>query len=216
MSAAARPMDIVFDFGAVLLSWQPTLLVQRHFAHLTPTAEAAHTLARAMFGHEDWQGFDAGLHELDVVIERTASRLSLRREELQAFLAPIGERLQPIAESVALLEQLAERRAARGDVRLFYLSNMPAPYARVLEERHDFIGRFDGGVFSGDVKCAKPEREIYQLLAARHGFEPARTVFIDDLAANVDAARALGWQAIHCTDTGRLAGQLQPLLPSAH
>jgi putative hydrolase of the HAD superfamily len=214
MSGGGQTLDIVFDFGAVLFTWQPVLLVQRHFGHLTPTAEAAQELAHAVFHHEDWQGFDAGLSELDVVIERTAARLSLPGDALAALLEPIGERLLPIAESVALLEQLAARREARGDVRLFYLSNMPAPYARVLEDTHAFVRRFDGGVFSGDVKYVKPQREIYELLAARHALVPDRTVFIDDLAANVEAAKALGWRGIHCTDTAALAAQLQPLLPA--
>jgi putative hydrolase of the HAD superfamily len=206
-------MNIVFDFGAVLLTWQPVALVQQHFPHLTPTAQAASDLARAMFHHEDWAGFDRGTHALDDVIASMSSRLSMPSEALQEFLKPIGERLQPIDETVTLLQQLRERRDSAGDVKLYYLSNMPSPYARVLEERHDFVSWFDGGIFSGDVKLAKPQHEIYQLLQSRHDLEPARTVFIDDLQANVEAARAVGWQAIHCTQTSALANQLNPLLP---
>jgi putative hydrolase of the HAD superfamily len=208
-------MNIVFDFGAVLLTWQPVALVQRHFPHLTPTAQAAHDLARAMFHHEDWAGFDRGTHELDDVVASMSSRLALPGDALQEFLKPIGERLLPIEETVTLLQQLRERRDSAGDVKLYYLSNMPAPYARVLEERHEFVSWFDGGIFSGDVKLAKPQREIYELLASRHALAPAQTVFIDDLQANVDAAREVGWQAIHCTQTKALAAQLQPLLPQA-
>ena len=206
-------MNIVFDFGAVLFTWQPAALVQRHFPHLTPTAQAASDLARAMFHHEDWAGFDRGTHALDEVIASMSSRLSLPGDALQAFLEPIGERLLPIEETVMLLQQLRERRERAGDVKLYYLSNMPAPYARVLEERHDFVSWFDGGIFSGDVKLAKPQREIYELLATRHAFEPSQTVFIDDLRDNVDAARDMGWRAIHCTQTEALAAQLEPLLP---
>lgn len=206
-------MNVVFDFGAVLFSWQPAVLVQQHFPHLTPTAQAANDLARAMFHHEDWAGFDSGLHSLDVAIERISSRLALPGDALHAFLAPIGERLSPIDESVALLGELRKRRDSAGDVRLYFLSNMPAPYARVLEERHAFISWFDGGIFSGDVQLAKPQHEIYWLLQSRHRLEPARTVFIDDMQVNVNAARQLGWQAIHCTEPSVLAGQLEPLLP---
>ncbi|QBK04679.1 HAD family phosphatase [Hylemonella gracilis] len=208
-------MNIVFDFGAVLFTWQPAELVRRHFPHLTPTPQAAEALARDLFHHEDWQGFDRGAHALDEAVERISARLALPGDALHAFLAPIGERLAPIDATVALLARLRAQRECdpAGGLRLYFLSNMPAPYARVLERRHDFIGWFDGGIFSGDVQLAKPQPEIYRLLESRYGLEPARTVFIDDMQANVEAARNLGWQAVHCTQPERLDAQLQALLP---
>jgi len=111
-------------------------------------------------------------------------------------------------ESIELLDQLRARREGGEDVRLYYLSNMPVPYARALERRLPFFQWFDGGVFSGDVKLVKPNSEIYELLAWRHGFDPAQTLFIDDTAANVEAARALGWRAIHCTAPKALGAQV--------
>src|SRR5690349_5788036 len=82
------------------------------------------------------------------------------------------------------------------------------PFARVLESRHGFLRHFEGGIFSGDVKLAKPDPAIFELLAGRHGLVPADTLFIDDSAANVAAARQLGWQAIHCTSPAALPGQV--------
>jgi putative hydrolase of the HAD superfamily len=82
-------------------------------------------------------------------------------------------------------------------IKLYYLSNMPVPYARALERDNDFMTWFDGGVFSGDVQHIKPEPAIYQLLQTRHALEPSRTVFIDDLLGNVHAAKDLGWHGIH-------------------
>jgi putative hydrolase of the HAD superfamily len=204
---------IVFDFGAVLFSWQPVALMHKHLAHLAPTAEAAHALARAIFDHEDWLGFDRGSHGFEDMLHRTAARLSLSPIHLDAMLSPMGERMAPIDATVDLLARLHERRRVRDDVRLYYLSNMPAPYARALEERHAFIGWFDGGVFSGDVNLIKPDPAIYALLANRYALAPAQTVFIDDMQANVDAARALGWQGIRFESADALARELARLLP---
>ena len=189
------------------------LLVQSQFAHHAPTAEAAHALARQMFHHEDWLGFDRGTHSLDDAIGRMALRLSLPAERLGDVLAPMGERLEPIAVTVELLAQLRVRRDAGEDLRLYYLSNMPSPYARVLEVRHAFFRWFDGGIFSGDVRMIKPQREIYELLAQRYRLAAPETVFIDDSLANVVAARDFGWQAIHCEIPSAVPAQLAAYVP---
>lgn len=202
-------MNLVFDFGAVLFNWQPVQLVQANLGAHAPTAEAARALAQAIFSHEDWLEFDRGRSSLDEAIAAISRRLGLPAAPLDEMLSPVGERMAPIAETVALLAQLRERRERDGSLRLFYLSNMPSPYARQLEARHDFLQWFDGGVFSGDVQAIKPEAQIYRLLAERHGLEPARTVFIDDMPGNVQAARDLGWHGIHFETAAALAQQLQ-------
>ena len=208
----AHDLNLVFDLGAVLIRWEPTLLVQQHFPEHAPDAQAAAELARALFAHADWLGFDGGLHSAEEVIARSATRLALPHDAVHALIMPMGEQLETIPETLALLHQLRERRNDAQPLRLLYLSNMPAPYARALQRRHAFLQWFDGGIFSGDVQLTKPQPEIFQLLAARHALAPARTVFIDDMLVNVQAARALGWQAIHCTAPEGLAAQLQPHL----
>jgi putative hydrolase of the HAD superfamily len=208
-------MNLVFDFGAVLIRWQPVLLVREHLAHLAPTAEAAAALAHRVFSHEDWLAFDRGLSPAEEVVARTAARLETGREGIESMVAAIGEHLMPIEETRDVLAQLRERRQGGADLRLFYLSNMPAPYARMLEREHEFLRWFDGGVFSGDVGLMKPQREIYELLAGRYGLAPARTVFIDDMPYNVAAAEALGWRGIHFQSAAQLREQLAAL-PGAH
>ncbi|WP_345535335.1 HAD family phosphatase [Variovorax defluvii] len=205
--------NVVFDLGAVLLTWEPVSLVHAALAPHTPTAEAAHALVREMFHHEDWLGFDRGTHTLEDAIGRMALRLALPEARLQATLGSLGERLEPIAVTVELLGQLRARRDRGEALRLYYLSNMPAAYARVLEERHAFFKWFDGGIFSGDVRLLKPQPEIFELLATRYRLQPGQTVFIDDSEPNIRAAQALGWQAIHCTSPSELPVQLAAYLP---
>jgi putative hydrolase of the HAD superfamily len=208
-------MNLVFDFGAVLVRWQPVLLVKQHLPHLAPTAEAAAALAHRVFAHEYWLAFDRGLSPAEEVVARTASRLETGLEGVERMVAAIGEHLAPIEDTLDVLAQLRERRAAGEDLRLYYLSNMPAPYARLLEREHEFVRWFDGGVFSGDVGLAKPQREIFELLAQRHALVPARTVFIDDMPYNVAAAEALGWRGIRFQSAAQLREQLAAL-PGVH
>ena len=197
-------MNIVFDFGAVLFTWQPQQLVQAHFPHLAPDVAGAETLAHSIFHHEDWIGFDRGMVELPEAIDSIAQRLNLPADVLDRMLSPLADRLVPIESTVALLQRLHAARDGWPDLRLYFLSNMPAPYARELERRHAFLQCFDAGIFSGDVQLAKPDPEIYRLLATRHSLDPARTVFIDDMPVNVEAAAAQGWRGVHFSDAAAL------------
>ncbi|MEI7784811.1 MAG: HAD-IA family hydrolase [Betaproteobacteria bacterium] len=206
-------MNIVFDFGAVLFDWRPAERVQQRLSEWAPGPQEARTLAQAIFAHADWQAFDRGLLRLEQVVERTAYRLSLPVARVNDLMAPIGHELEPIEANVALLQALAKRREREGGLRLFFLSNMPEPFARTLERRHAFIEVFDGGLFSGDAKLGKPEPAIYQQLAAAHQLVPQKTWFVDDHLPNVDAARALGWQGLHVSEPQALADLLGSALP---
>lgn len=201
-------MNFVFDFGAVLFTWKPADLLAQTFPERAGTPDAATALAHAMFAHADWNGFDQGVLEMDALIERTSRRLELDAAVLRELVAHIGERLQPIPETVAFLEQLHGLRTQHPALRLYYLSNMPWPYARALERRHAFLQWFDGGIFSSDVLHIKPDPAIYQLLQSRYALEPTHTLFIDDLLANVLAAQGQGWQAVQFEAASQLQSHI--------
>lgn len=202
-------MNVVFDLGSVLIDWKPQTMLRAHFPQQAATDSAAAQLARALFQHADWLSFNSGLCNVQELVTRSAQRLGLPHQQLSDFLMPLGEHLKPIAQTEALLRELHAQRAQLPQLRLFYLSNMPQLYARALQRRLRLFECFDGGVFSGDVMRLKPHEEIYQLLAWNHGLKPEQTLFIDDTAANVEMARALGWSTIHCTTPAALAPQLR-------
>lgn len=189
-------MNYVFDFGAVLVTWQPVDLMAECFPQQADSSAHAGHLAHAVFGHADWQSYDRGTLTMDEVIARTSARLGLDVQRFAALVGSIGQRLLPMADSIAWLAQLKAQRDAGQDVRLYFLSNMPVDYARALEREHAFVGWFDGGIFSGDVGAIKPEAAIYQLLQERYQLQPQQTVFFDDLLGNVQAARAQGWHGV--------------------
>ena len=206
-------MNVVFDFGAVLFGWQPQVLVAAAFPARAADPEQAARLAKAMFGHADWLSFDRGTLPMESVIDQTASRLGLEHAAVAGLVQNIGEQLAPIQGTLELLTDLSRRRELGDDtLRLYYLSNMSVPYARVLERKFHFLNWFDGGVFSGDVQLVKPEQEIYELLETRYALAPDRTIFIDDLAGNVASAKSRGWQGIVFESAAQLRAELMPLL----
>ncbi len=205
--------NLVFDFGAVLFTWQPGVLIKTHFPEHAATPEKTAELAQAVFGHADWHNFDRGVLSAETVGKRTAARLGLHEPALLALIEGIAEHLLPMHDTLALLAELRDLRQQQPALRLYFLSNMPTPYARVLAKKHAFIGWFDGGIFSGDVRHIKPEAKIYALLEARHALAPGHTLFIDDLAANVACAEARGWHGIRFESAAQLRADLLPLLP---
>jgi putative hydrolase of the HAD superfamily len=85
---------------------------------------------------------------------------------------------------------------------------MPEPFALHLERTHDFLALFRRGVFSSRVKLVKPDRAIFDHAAQAFGIDPAQTLFIDDYEANVVAARAAGWQALHFESPAQCEAEL--------
>jgi putative hydrolase of the HAD superfamily len=204
-------VNIVFDLGAVLFTWRPAQLVARWLPQHAIDDVSAAALAHKVFGHADWHAFDQGSLNMDEVVTRTATRLGLDANRLSALCQHIGSELTPMPDTVRVLHQLHLQRQRLPDLRLYYLSNMPVPYARELEASHSFMQWFDGGIFSGDVQHIKPEPAIYQLLQTRYALEPMHTVFIDDLKSNVRAAEEQGWSGIHFESAQQLQSHLAAL-----
>ena len=186
-------MNIVFDFGGVLFRWQPHEFMARLLPAHAPDLPSAHALVASFFQGFGgaWGEFDRGTIAPGALARRIAGRTGLRVDEAALVIASVPHELQPIAGSVALLHRLQARGHA-----LYYLSNMPAPYADHLEATHPFLGVFKAGVFSARVQLIKPEPAIYAHAQAAFGIAPAHTLLIDDLAHNAQAARAAGWQAL--------------------
>ena len=202
----AEPIKIVFDFAGVLFHWQPPRLLQRVLPLHAGAAQAATVLAEKIFqGYGgDWAEFDRGTLDVPELVRRIAARTGLHEHEVRAVVDAVPAELQPMADTVSLLRRL--RDAGR---RLFYLSNMPLPYAEHLEREHDFVSWFEAGVISARVRKIKPEREIFDIAARQFGVEPHQLVFIDDVPDNVHAARQAGWQALHFVNAADCEAQLR-------
>lgn len=96
------------------------------------------------------------------------------------------------------------------------LSNMPGDHAGYIERSFDWLELFDVLLFSYAVKLIKPEAAIYEECLRRFALPAEETLFIDDLAPNVEGARAVGMHAIEFHDTAGLVAALAefPALPS--
>lgn len=206
VSVSADRPAIVFDFAGVLFRWHPPSMLRRVVPHLVHDEASAARWVREIFqGYDgDWLAFDQGRVEVPDLVRQIARRTGAREADIQAVVDAVPHELQPIEATVALVARL--KAAGR---RLFFLSNMPAPYSDHLERTHAFVRWFDDGIFSARVLEAKPHRAIFEIAQRRFGRPPGELVFLDDHVPNVDAARALGWQAIHFVDAAQAEAELK-------
>lgn len=199
-------LRVVFDFGAVLFRWRPGVVVARAWPQRARSAAMLRQTVQDCFQAYggDWGDFDLGLIGVAELGERIERRTGWPRGELGALLDAARAELQPQAPVLALLLQLQ----ARGWP-LSYLSNMPAPLAAGLLRQHPLHQWFESGLFSSEVKRAKPDPACFALACERFGTPAANCLLIDDNPANIEAASACGWQAERFTGAAALRAQLQ-------
>ena len=197
---------IVFDLGAVLFTWKPRAMLMRELPQVVTDEATAVLWEREVFQAYggDWGDFDRGTVTVPDLVRRISARTGFAAEHVQAIVDAVPRELQAIAGSVALLHTLAD-----AGHELHYLSNMPAPYADILESRNSFFTRFVSGVFSGRVGHNKPELAIFELALQRFGGTAQELVFLDDHGPNVQAARSLGWNAIQFVDAAQALRELR-------
>jgi 2-haloacid dehalogenase len=199
---------ILFDLGGVLIEWDPRYLYRSLFAD---KAEMERFLTEVV--HAEWnRRIDAGRPFAEAIRER--------QREVPEYAEYIGfwhsrwvDMLKgEIPGTVVVLRELK----ALG-LPLYALSNWSAETFPLARERFAFLTWFTRIVVSGEVGVAKPDRAIFELAIRQCGLVPAETVFIDDVPANIEVARELGFDAILFTGAEALRQDLaaRGLLPAS-
>jgi 2-haloacid dehalogenase len=180
---------IVFDLGGVLIDWDPRYLYRPLFGSDEDAMEDF--LARVC--PPEWnRQMDAGLPFAEAVAQRQrefpghAALIALWKDRWAKMLR------DAIPGTVEILAALRER-----DHRLIALTNWSAETFPMARGRFEFLGWFEDIVVSGAERLVKPDPRIFRLALERNGLEAGATVFIDDQMPNVEAAAALGIDAVH-------------------
>lgn len=186
---------VVFDVGNVLLRWDSDALLQR----IIPEAPDLHPLLRQLiFQSPYWAMQDRGI----VTTEEAITGMAARHPELEAYIRRVMTEwvdLEEIPEGIAALKACK----ARGK-KVYVLSNYPRDGFQHAVETHGFFRLFDGMFVSSHYLLAKPDPAIFAKATQTLGLTPARTLFIDDSPANVEAALHYGWEAICLNVSGKL------------
>jgi 2-haloacid dehalogenase len=140
--------------------------------------------------------------------------LSERHPEYAAQIAacsPEARWIETISGPIPGARELVEELRAAG-YHLYGLSNWSAETFPLARARFDVFDCFDDVLISGELDgIAKPDREMFDLLASRNGLSPSASVFIDDSPRNVEAAISYGYHGVHFTGTDALRDALAAL-----
>jgi len=118
-------------------------------------------------------------------------------------------------DNEAMIEWMRALRA--GEYKVGLLSNMHADMVTYVRKRFAWVNEFDFQTFSADVRMVKPEAAIYEYTLRGLGVPAEESLFIDDRKGNIDAARAVGMNAIQFESVDQLREELIamdfPILP---
>ncbi len=192
--------------GGVLLDWNPRHLYRK----LIPDSQEMERFL-ATVTTSQWHTVQDHDGDPAEATRRLQAEFPAHASLIAAFYGRFDEMLDHAFPDMADLVE----RLHRAGTPLYLLSNAPAFLDSWLRgpahERHPFLGHFRDYVVSGKVGCAKPKPEIYDLVCRKGGFDPGDAVFIDDVQANADGARAFGMSAIHHRSADETAKALRAM-----
>lgn len=197
--AARMPWDavdtVVFDIGNVLMRFDPSYILKRLF----DSAHKRSVLMETVFRSPLWPQIDRGTLSCADAPRVLAGDDTALAADVAHLLAHWCEHKPPIVEGFD-----AVRACKAHGKRLCLLSNYPREAFEWLAAHYDVFSLFDVRLVSCYVHMLKPEAQMYQALIGVAGINPARSLFVDDMEANVLAARDAGMKALHYRKEGQL------------
>lgn len=194
---------IIFDYGNVLLTWDPRNIYRNFFPN---DPEGMERFLRDV-NFADWnlqqdkgRPFMEGVALLSQQFPHYAHLIQAYQER---WIDSVGE---PVAGTIGILKQLKQAGYS-----VYGLSNWSAETFPQARKRHDFFDLLDDMVISGEVGHVKPEPEIYHLMLDKIGRPAQECLFIDDALPNVHQAQRMGFAVIHFQSPEQLEASLRDL-----
>jgi 2-haloacid dehalogenase len=193
---------IVFDFGGVLVDWNPRYLYGKLFDEPSAMEDFFSEV-----GFMEWNAEQDRRRTFGEGVAEHAEKFPHHAEMIKAFderwIETVGGE---IGETVEILRGLK-----RAGYPLYGLSNWSAETFGRIRARFAFFELFDLIVLSGEVELIKPDPKIFELLLEKTGRAASACVFIDDAEKNIAAAQALGFRTIRYVSAEAMARELREM-----
>ncbi len=176
--------NVIFDFGQVLVHFEPDYMTGRYIKD-----EADKNLAKdVIFDRLYWDRLDAGTIAEEEVIEGIKSRLPERLWE--SSISAYKNWIYNIPEVDKMADLIKYIKEEYG-VKVYLLSNISQYFAEHSGE-FEILKNMDGCVFSAVCGLVKPNREIFEHILEKFDLLPEETVFVDDNEGNIKGAAMVG------------------------
>lgn len=186
---ASRPVHaLLFDLGGVLIELDFERMYRAWARHspLSPEEIAARFSVDSAYERHERGEINAADY-----FEHLRRLLQLKASDREVAEGWNALFVGPIEESLALVRRL------RTTIPCFCFTNTNPTHQRTWSSRYPELGSLFEEIFaSSSIGLRKPDERAFRTVAERMGVEPTRILFFDDLAQNVDAARAVGMQAV--------------------
>lgn len=191
--------NLIFDFGNVLVRWEPERVYTSHFG-----SEATAWWFLRHVANSQWRGrIDAG-ESTDTCINQLSSLYPDYKEAIHLYQSRWAEML---TGEMPGMRHLLEVALSAGH-HLYGLTNWSMETFPQARERFGILQMIDHYVVSGAEGLIKPDPRLFRVLLNRYGLQAETCTFIDDNPDNVEAARALGMRGIVFTSAADLGHQL--------
>lgn len=176
-------MNVIFDIGNVLLSYQPQTLFRGYALYPNVYAQI-----QEIFTSPEWGMLDQGLITDAQAASSLAQRLPLLGSKgVQNILDNWVYGMKPIPGAEALVKKLTKQ-----GINCYYLSNFPMEQWAYILRAHPLFRYFKGGLASWQVKMVKPNADIYLAFLEQTQLKAETCVFTDDMQRNVYGAQSVG------------------------
>ena len=203
MQQNSQIKNIIFDFGGVVMDWNPRYFFKDYFNDDEKMEFFLKNIAT-----DEWNAEQDRGRTLAEGTEIQVAKFPRLEKELRAYYDNWTTMLRSdIPKNVEVL-----RKLEHSNYELFGLTNWSAETFPYALENYDFFKIFDGKiVVSGTEKVIKPVPKIWEVLLERYHIKADESVFIDDNAKNIEVAKALGFITIHITPETDLEKELKDL-----
>lgn len=192
--------NLIFDFGGVLIDWNPRYLYASYFQ----SKEEMELFLRRV-GFDQWNAKLDGGYPLNQGVTELCRKFPEYDEPIHLFR---DEWEKTVKGPMPGMSGLLDRLKANG-YKLFGLTNWSNETFPIARRKYPLFERLDGIVVSGAEKICKPDPRIYHILLDRYQLSAAETLFIDDTQANIDAACKIGFSVIHFSGYDALLKELE-------
>lgn len=198
-NTTCRIKNIVFDFGGVLLDWNPRHLYRDYFSD---NDEMEHFLTNICT--KEWNEEQDKGRPISEAVKILQAQYPKYHEALQLWADKWDVMIKgEIPGSVELLNDIKSR-----GFNMLGLTNWSAESIQMMYLKYEFFGQFDGIVVSGEEHVVKPNERIFQILLDRYSINADESIFIDDNSDNIKAAQQLGFKTILFSNSANAREQL--------